>query len=153
LHAFTATHHSGAERFLRRLRPRELCDDVALAHDEDAITHAEHFRQLARYHQYGEPLRRQLPHQAMDLRLGADIDAARWLVQDEELRLVGEPLAQHDLLLVAAGKLAGDLFERTGLDREALDAVTGEPVLGGAVDEAAERHLAQGSEAEILAYR
>ena len=57
------------------------------------------------------PVGRELAHQAMDLGLGADVDAARRLVEDEQLRIVGEPLAEHDLLLVAAGEAAGDLVD------------------------------------------
>ncbi len=37
---------------------------------------------------------------------GADVDALRRLVEQDQLRLDLEPLCQHDLLLVAAGKLA-----------------------------------------------
>ena len=89
----------------------------------------------------------------MDLRLGPDIDATRRLVEDQELGLIGEPFAQHDLLLIAAGELARDLLERARLDRKALDAVTGELALGGAIDKAAERDFAERGETEILAHR
>ena len=47
-----------------------------------------------------------LRHQRMDLRFGADIDAARRLVHDEDARLGGEPFGEHDLLLIAARQLA-----------------------------------------------
>ena len=38
----------------------------------------------------------------VDLVLGADVDAARRLVEDEDRRLRHQPLGEHDLLLVAA---------------------------------------------------
>ena len=44
-------------------------------------------------------------HVAVDLGLGADVDAARRLVEDQHLRAHRQPLAQHDLLLVAAGQV------------------------------------------------
>ena len=41
-------------------------------------------------------------HVPVDLGLGADVDAARRLVEDQHARVHGQPLAEHDLLLVAA---------------------------------------------------
>ena len=135
-HRRHGAHHRRADRVRRCLGARELRDDAALAHDQHAVAHAEHFGQFAGDHQDGDALRGEFAHQPMDLRLGADVDAARRLVEDQQLRLVGEPFAEHDLLLVAAGKPARDLLERTRPDVELLDAVVGEPALGGAVDEA-----------------
>ena len=43
-------------------------------------------------------------HQVVDLDFGADVDAARRLVEDEDARVAGEPLAEDDLLLVAAAQ-------------------------------------------------
>ena len=40
----------------------------------------------------------------MDFRLRADIDAARWLVHDEDVALAREPFGQRDFLLVAAAQ-------------------------------------------------
>ena len=113
------------------MRAVELGDEPPLAHDEHAVAHAEHFRQFARDHQDGDARAGELAHQAVDLGLGADVDAARRLVEDEELRIVGEPLAEHDLLLVAAGEAPGDLLDRTRLDAEALDALLRHAPLGG----------------------
>ena len=45
-------------------------------------------------------------HQLVDLALGADVDAARRLVEDHHLGLHRQPLGEHDLLLVAAGERA-----------------------------------------------
>ena len=53
------------------------------------------------------PLLQQRAEQTIDFRLGADVDADRRLVEDEQLGAVIEPLADHDLLLVAA-RQAGD---------------------------------------------
>ncbi len=41
-------------------------------------------------------------HQRVDLALGADVDAARGLVEDHHARLHRQPLGEHHLLLVAA---------------------------------------------------
>ena len=45
-----------------------------------------------------------LDDELVDLVLGADVDAARGLVHEEDLRPALEPLAEDDLLLVAAGE-------------------------------------------------
>ena len=47
-----------------------------------------------------------LVEQVVDLALGANVDAARRLVEDEDLGLGGQPLADDDLLLGAAGQVA-----------------------------------------------
>ena len=46
----------------------------------------------------------QLVEQPVHLGLGADVDAAGRLVDDQQRRAAGQPLAEHDLLLVAAGQ-------------------------------------------------
>ena len=42
----------------------------------------------------------------VDLALGADVDAARRLVEQQQARLERQPLAEGHLLLVAAGEIA-----------------------------------------------
>ena len=54
------------------------------------------------------PVGGQLGDQAVDLGLGADVDAARGLVEQQDAALAQQPARQHDLLLVAAGELARD---------------------------------------------
>ena len=44
-------------------------------------------------------------HQPVDLGLGADVDAARRLVEQQHARSRAQPLGEHDLLLVAAREL------------------------------------------------
>ena len=58
--------------------------DLALVHDHDPVAHAQHLRHLGRDHQHGDALAGQLGDQPMDLGLGADVDAARRLVQDQD---------------------------------------------------------------------
>ena len=48
------------------------------------------------------PSARQPGDEGVDLVLGADVDAARRLVEDQQLGLGEQPLAEHHLLLVAA---------------------------------------------------
>ena len=53
------------------------------------------------------PCARQLEDQPVDLLLGADVDAAGRLVEQQHARARRQPLADHDLLLVAARERAG----------------------------------------------
>ena len=71
--------------------------------------------------QHRAALPRELLDGGVDGHLGADVHAARRLVQDEHPRLAGKPLGQEDLLLVAAGEVA-DGARRVGrVDRELAD--------------------------------
>ena len=62
------------------------------------------------------PSAREAIDQLVDFELGADVDAARRLVEQQHLRLGQQRLAEHDLLLVAAGQRAA------GPRAESLDA-------------------------------
>ena len=48
----------------------------------------------------------QLDHHFLDLRLGADVDAAGGLIQDQQIRLRHQPAGDDGLLLVAAGEVS-----------------------------------------------
>ena len=61
--------------------------------------------------------------------MGADVDAARRLVEDENARARNERSREHDLLLVAARQLAGRFVRVRCRDRERLDHLLGELVL------------------------
>ena len=76
-------------------------DQPALAEHQHPIGHAQHLGELRRDHQHGHALGHQLVEEAVDLGLGPDVDAAGRLVDDQHRRLAGQPLAEHDLLLVA----------------------------------------------------
>ena len=64
----------------------------------------------------------------VDLDLGADIDADRRLVEDEELGAMVEPFADDDLLLVAAGECRGGHAGRSGDDAQIGDLLGGVPL-------------------------
>src|SRR6202020_553525 len=67
--------------------------------------------QFRRNHEHRHALYGQLGDKLVDLRLGTDVDAARWLVEDENLRLGHQPARDQDFLLIAAGKIDDRLFE------------------------------------------
>ena len=66
------------------------------------------------------PSARELGHVAVDLGLCADVDAARRLVEDQHLRAHRQPLAEHDLLLVAAREVHDLLLDARRLGAQAL---------------------------------
>ena len=69
--------------------------------------------------------------ESLDLRLGPDVDAARRLVEDEDLGVRGQPAGQDDLLLVAAAQGLDRLVGRRRGDPEQADVLVGDAVLLG----------------------
>ena len=68
-------------------------------------------------------LARQLEDQVVDLALGADIDAARRLVEQQHARPCGQPFADDDLLLIAARQRARRLLDAAAANAERLHRV------------------------------
>src|SRR5262245_43302240 len=87
--------------FLGRLGRRQLADELAFAHDDDAVAHAEQLRHLRGNENNAFAGGGQLVDDRVDLIFRADVDAARRLVQDQHLGVGEQPFRQHDLLLIA----------------------------------------------------
>src|SRR3954447_13989312 len=68
---------------LREVGAVEKSSHATLMHHGDAIADADDLLHVARDHQDGDAGISQRAHQAIDLALGADIDAARRLVEDD----------------------------------------------------------------------
>jgi hypothetical protein len=81
---------------------------LALSHDENAGAYAGKLLELRRHHHDSQPRVREVCDQAVDLGLGADVDAARGLVEKQHAAAAQKPAGEHHLLLVAAGELADD---------------------------------------------
>ncbi len=88
----------------------------------------------------------------MDLRLGADVDAAGGLVHDQHPRLRGDPFGQDHLLLVSAGELPDRLLGSPGPDAEAGDRIRGQGSLPRAVDEKGPGDALEDRERQVLAH-
>src|SRR6056297_2524898 len=85
-------------------------DDGAAAEHADPVRQARHLRQFGGDHDDRIAVLGELAHQLVDFRLGAHVDAARRLVEDQDRRVVVQPAGDDDLLLVAARKrVAGDV--------------------------------------------
>ena len=98
----------------------ELPGDAAFGQGVDAIADAQQLDELGRDDDDRLPLGRQAMDDRVDLVLGADVDAAGRLVEDEHVRSGVDPLREDHLLLVAAGQLAGRHHHIRGLDVQVL---------------------------------
>ena len=74
-------------------------------HDDDAVAHADEFGQLRRDHDDRLSLFDELLQQSIDFRFGAHVDAARRLVDDQDLGIGIEPLGEDNLLLIAPAEV------------------------------------------------
>ena len=143
------THGRVHDGLLGGLGPGELGGDAALAQDHDPVGHAEHLGQLGRHHHDGEPVGGQRRHQPVHLGLGADVDAAGRLVDDQQFRVGGQPLGQHDLLLVAAGQGADRVGQVTELGLQPLGPLGRLVALGAAQQQAEPGQLAGSGQGHV----
>src|SRR5690348_15108575 len=71
-----------------RLQRGELLDDLALAADQNAIRQRQYLRQVRGDHDHGFAFIGEAVDQLVNFDDGADIDAARRLVEDDQVRLL-----------------------------------------------------------------
>ena len=72
--------------FFGRRGSVELGHDAPQPRHQDAVGDAQHLRQIGRDHHHRLTLVSQRPDLRMDLRDGADVDATRRLVEDDDSR-------------------------------------------------------------------
>ena len=77
-----------------------------MGHDGDAVGQAQNLGQLRGDHDDGLALLRQILEQRVNLILRAHVDAARRLVEDQDVSVTFQPLGHDDLLLVTAREAA-----------------------------------------------
>ena len=138
---------------LGRVGAGDLGRDAALVQDEDPVRHREDLGQVARDEDDPEAGRGELGDDPVDLDLGADVDAAGRLVEDEQARLGGQPLGQDDLLLVAARQRADHLLDAGHLDVELLGVVVRDRPLRGRVDQEPRKEPRQDRQGHVLGDR
>ena len=81
------------------------------------------------------PVAGELGDQPVDLGLGADVDAARGLVEQQHAALAQQPAREHDLLLVAARELARDPVRVVGHGVELAQLLGGGCALAAPADQ------------------
>ena len=132
---------------------RQIGDGAPVAQHEDPIGAFDDLLELRGNHQHAEALVGEFLDERLDLGLGADVDAARRLVEDEQLGVGAQPARQQHLLLVAAGQLADLLLGARGLDRQARDEPVDDRALARLVDDAGAGESRQQRERDVLAHR
>src|SRR6478609_6324056 len=96
----------GGQRVGGQLLGRQGVEDPAVLHDEHPVADPEHLLELGGDEHDGQPVVGELADEVLHLDLGADVDAARRLVEDQHARRQRQQPGEEHLLLVAAGERA-----------------------------------------------
>ena len=134
------------------LGARQRADDGAIAQDDDPVRTLHDLLELRRDQNDRQPRFGQIADQALDLGLGADVDAARWIVEEQHPWLEAQDAGEQDLLLVSAGQLADPLIGARRLDPQAAHERLDERVLPALRDEPGARDGRQRREHDVLAH-
>jgi hypothetical protein len=109
---------AGHDLFLIQFFATEFTRFPPFMQHQDAVAHAEDFRQFGRDHDDRLARLGQCRHDLVHLGLGTDVDAACRLVENEDLRLAEQPFGEHHLLLIAAAQRIDVLVATRRLDAE-----------------------------------
>src|SRR5690606_4412621 len=140
----------GHHRLLGQVVAGERPGHPAPVHHDDAVGQAEDLGQLAGDQHHRHASRDQLGDVEVDLTLGPDVDAARRLVEDHDVRVGQHHLRPDALLLVAAGQGLGGHRHVADADVELLDGLPQGALLGAQVHEGLGEQL-QGLQGHVLA--
>ena len=102
-------------------RRLEALGDRAVAHDQDGVAEADRLLQRVGGQDHRHAVGRDGAHEVVDLLLGAHVEAAGRVVEDQDARARVQPLGQHDLLLVAAREVEAERVDDGRADVQALD--------------------------------
>jgi hypothetical protein len=92
-------------------------------------------------------------YRLIDLGFCADVDASRWLVEEEDTGPPVQPLAYHQLLLIAAGEGADRLVQPPGLEPEGRGGRSGEVAASRRRDHAGRADLPEIGERDVASSR
>ena len=128
--------------------------DSPFVEHRHTVGHAHDLGQLGADQHHADALRRQLVKQLVDGELGAHVDATRGLVEEQHARVAEQPLADHDLLLVAARQVAHRLADRGRADRQGVDITLRHGLFFAEADEAqAARHRSHVGQRGVVGHR
>jgi hypothetical protein len=100
-------------------------DEAPVRHHRDAVADRRKFGKFGRDEDDGLALGSQGAHEAQYFALRADVDAGRGFIHDENVGIGRQPLADDDLLLIAAREGVGRGPARCRFDGKALDQFVG----------------------------
>ena len=114
--------------------PVKLFHNTSLPAHKKAIRQLQKLREIRRDHHNRETSIRKCVDRRMDFLDGADVNATRRLVEDDELRVLNQRFRDHDFLLIASGELehSGRAVDRA--DGKLITPLLGEPGAGLAAD-------------------
>ena len=141
------------DRLLVHVVALHLAGDPALVQHQYAVADADQLRQFRRDRDDAHALVGEVAQDRVDLRLGADVDAARRLVDEEHARVDGKQLRQRHLLLVAARKLRHRLVDAGAANAEPLAHRFGERRLAAPAHHETARHALQVERGNVLGDR
>lgn len=131
---------------------REFARHRAAAQDDDAVGALDEFFDVGGDEQDGEALPGEFVDEALDLGLGADVDAAGGFVEQQHLGLQAEPAGEEYLLLVAAGEFADLLLGARRLDPQPSHEDVDDAVLFAAGDHTEAGEPRHGGQHDVLAH-
>src|SRR5579871_1865554 len=135
---------------LGALHPRR---DAPLAQGEHRIAKPRKLGEIAGADQHAATAAGELAHQAVDLRLGGDVDALGRLVEQQHCDLARQPFRQDDLLLVAARQRRRLEVGPARPDVEQLHQPRDDAVARRAIDFAVAPQAIQVRQQDIVAHR
>jgi len=127
--------HGRDQSGFTQLAARKNRDGTAITEDADTVTTGQEFFQFGGNHQHAETLISEVAQKLQDFRLGADIDPACRLIDDQNARIGGEPSRQKHLLLVTTRQFLDRLVRRGALDRQCFDEAERNLVLPASVND------------------
>ena len=128
-------------------------DRLPLVHDEDAVAETKQLDRVGGNQEDRRARRGQLPHQPVDLLLGADIDATRRFRQQVDFGRQRQPLGDRDFLLVAAAQPDERLAGRAQPDAQLVDQPIHKSPFPLPVEEAGAVEPIEAGQGEVLAGR
>src|SRR5580704_3603457 len=103
----------GGQKELSAVEPpaRRSSRDLAAAKHKDPVGHSDQLFRVVADQDGRDARRRQLGNRTVYLRFRANINSARGLIENEQLRVWDQPFRQKDLLLISTRKRRGRLFD------------------------------------------
>jgi len=122
-------------------------------HDGQRVAHAQQFRQVTGDPEDGLALGGQLADEGVDVGLGAHVDAARRLVQEQHVGLLMQQPRQRHLLLVPAREARNRLVGPLRADAEAPDPLAGRLACAAAAQQAERDVGPEAAEGQVIDHR
>ena len=104
----------------------------------DSVGEAKDLLIVRGHKDHRQPLVGELAQMAIDLRPSADIDATRGLFDEKDGGLNAQPLAERNLLLIAAGQFRSVSSEASGIDLKKVGELSRNLDLARSAQEAAD---------------